>query len=224
MGSTAAAAVLVLAATGPLAGQIFPGDAAQPPAFPTALSVWALVSLGGQRATRSWVDISDPDCMTTPCASDVRIAGSLGVGARFQSVLGPRVGIRLGASYSRPRQKVLRTQPTHQTNIGDPLSVIRGEALLLFRLKRRVPVFFGAGLAMASFTPGPVPGQDAAIEVGTAFAVGFDRQVTPRIGTRAEWTMYVLRPSTDLPSAEFRAAGLAFDHHVSFGVNFYLNP
>jgi hypothetical protein len=217
-------ALLVTIVVAPAAAQVFPGDVAPPPAFPTALTVAPLAGFGGSRATRRWTDITDPDCDTVPCASKHSVGGSLGLAARFQMRLSPRVGLRFGVSYSAPHQKVSQTEPTRQTRIGDRVSVTRGEAMLLFRLKRQVPVFFGAGLAMATFSPGPVFGQDGAVEFGTVFVVGIDRQVTRRIGTRAEWTVYLMRPSTDLFSSEYRATGLAFDNHVSFGAHFLLIP
>ena len=206
----------------PSAAQGFPGDEPKSPGFPTALTLSLLAGFGGHRATRHWIDIADPDCDSIPCASEHRIGGSLGLAARFQMNLGPRTGLRFGASYSAPRQKISRTEPTRQTRIGDRVSVTRGEALLLFRLKPRVPVYFGAGLAMASFTPGPVFGQDGAVEFGAMLVVGIDRKVTARIGTRAEWTVYLMRPSADFISPEFEATALAFDSHVSFGAHFFL--
>ena len=226
MPRAAVAAALLLVAAAPAAAQVplFPGDRAQPPAFPTALSVWGLAGFGGQRATRRFIDLADPDCDTIPCKSEHRLTGSLGVGARFQTGLSPRMGLRFGVSFSAPSQKARLTEPTRQTRVGDKLSAARGEVLLLMRLKPQVPVYFGLGIALARFSPGPVFGQDGATEVGAALAVGFDHRINPRVGTRTEWTTYLMRPSGDVFSTEYRPTALAFDHQVSFGVSFFLNP
>jgi hypothetical protein len=218
-----AALVLCSAAAAPSRAQAFPGDSAVAPAFPTALTLSALAGFGGLRATQTYIDSSDIDCDSVPCVSKHDIGGSLGLAARVQASLGPRMGLRMSVSYGAPRRKVSRTEPTQQSRFADRVGVIRAEALLLFRLKPQVPVFFGAGLAMASFTPGPVFGQDGTLEFGAALAVGFDRRITPRVGTRAEWTVYVMRPSTDLFDAEYEAPAITVDHHLSFGFNFLLN-
>ena len=217
-------ALLVTIVGAPAGAQVFPGDTAPPPAFLTALTVAPLAGFGGSRATRRWTDSTDIDCTSAPCESKHGVGGSVGLAARFQFGIGPRVGLRFGVSYSAPHQRVSRTEPTRQIRIADRVSVTRGEAMLLFRLKQQVPVFFGAGLAMASFTPGPVFGQDQSVEFGTVLVVGLDRRVTRRIGTRAEWTVYLMRPSADLISAEYSATALAFDNHVSFGAHFLLIP
>ena len=216
--------LLAALSAAPAGAQGFPGDPPSAPAFPASVTISALAGFGGHRATQRYIDSSDVDCDSLPCVSEHHVAGSLGLAARIQMSLSPRVGLRMGASYAAPRRKISRTEPTAQSRIGDRLSQIRGEALLLFRLRPHVPVFFGAGVTVASFTPGPVFGQDGTLEIGAAFAVGFDRRITRRFGTRVEWTVFLMRPTTDLFDAEFTAAPAAFDHHISFGANFFLNP
>ena len=224
MRKAALAALVVLGAAPAVSGQVLPGEEQRAPAFPSALSIWALAGFGGQRATRTYIDVTDADCDTVPCVSKHGLSGSIGIGTRFQTPLSPRMGLRFGVSYSAPRQKARRTEPTHQTSLGDRLGMLRGEILLVHRLKPQVPVFFGFGVALASISPGPLFGQDGVTEAGAVVVVGLDRRINPRVGTRIEWTGYFMRPSTRVVSPEFRATWLAFDSQLSFGANFYLNP
>lgn len=235
-GAVAAKLILLVAGSTGLASAqapLFPGDSAQAPAFPTAITLTALgVMAGGQRATRTYPatpGFPDVACDSVTCRTAHSLTGAVGLGARLQAPLGPRLGFRLGVSYSAPKRKV-RTQGAGGTFIGaEHLTLIRGEALLLVRLKPQVPVYFGAGAAMARYTPGAVapastPGPGATTEFGGAILLGIDRRLKPSLGTRLEWTGFFLVPSSSGLSSEFDMKGLAFDGQLSFGLNLFLKP
>src|SRR5262245_56829296 len=132
---------------------LFPGDSLPQPAFPTALTVSVLALLsGGQRATRLYaptVGVPDIACDTLVCRTEHLLTGSLGVSARLQVAISPRMGVRVGVAYTSPKRKV--RQPSARSTITgtEHLNGVRAEALLLWRLKRQVPVYFGAGAALA---------------------------------------------------------------------------
>lgn len=211
------------------AAQAFPGEAPRPPAFPTALSAWVMVGWAGQRSTRTYrvgpLDPPDPACDTNfNCHTEHLLTGTPGLGARFQTSLTVRTGIRFGLSISGPKRKLGGRKGLTVAIDTARLNLLRGEALFLFRLKQHVPVFFGVGGALARFSPGPVRSQDDVTEYGGALAVGYDHRGKGNVGTRVEWTVYLMRPVTTGLSGEYKPPRLAFDHQLSFGVNYFVGP
>jgi hypothetical protein len=65
-------------------------------------------------------------------------------------------------------------------------------------------------------------------EIGGAFAVGIDHQMSPSVGTRLEFTGFVMKPNASgiqSPGvqSEYHAHAHAFDGQISFGFNFLLS-
>lgn len=206
---------------GSVAAQIFPGDVPQPPAFPTALTLSATGAFGAD--LRAFRDYADTLCFPQLCHRTFAVTGGLGLAARFQAPIGRRTGLRLGVVVSGPKRKLQSANGT-QLLITDRLSLLRGEMLLMFRLKPQVPIYFGAGPTFARFSPGPVPGQNDITEVGVAGVVGIDHLVSKTVATRVEWSLYGTKPKTTGLNSEYSPPSLALDSQISFGVNFYLQP
>ncbi len=225
-----AALLLMLAALagGRAAAQVFPQDQAPRPAFPVTFTPFVFGGFQAARVTRIY-NIGTPDPTDAACdstAGDCRtihgVAGTLGVGIRGQVPVTARTGLRVGFSVSHPSRRVSTRDGSQTALSGGKVTLLRAEGLVLFRLKPQVPVYFGLGATFASYSPGPVRAQDPVGEVGGAFAIGVDHHVSPTLGTRVEFTGFVMKPTANSLSAEFHAHSLAFDGQLSFGFNFLL--
>jgi hypothetical protein len=99
---------LVALVGGPAAAQVFPGEQAPRPAFPTTLTLFVFGGLQANRVTRIYVppDPLDAACDTIDCRTLHGLAKAPGLGVRFQFAATPRSGLRLGLSYERPHRRV----------------------------------------------------------------------------------------------------------------------
>lgn len=226
--ATRVGALLFLAATGVVRAQGFPGDEPRAPAFPVAVALHVQAGWNGARALRTYgvgnPDPLDPACdsVAARCQTVHGLSGAAGVTVRLQLPLSQRVGLRAGLSYSGPKPRVELLDGS-QVRIGSGgVKTLRGEALLLFRLKPRVPVFFGVGGALARQNPGPAPGQDTGVEYGGVVAVGFDHRMNEQLGLRVEWNGFFLIPDQIPGTSEYEAKSFAFDHQLSVGVNYFV--
>lgn len=220
------ASLLALAWPVGAAAQAFPGEAPPRPSFPTAVYVYAIGGWTGNRAVRTYnigqPNPNDPACDTLQCQTVLGAGSAPGVGVRLQLPLSRRAGLRAGLSVAGPKPRI----ETVDGNIVrlDPSRVaqLRGELLLLFRMKRHAPVFFGLGGAFTRYQPGLAPDQDNATDVGGVVAVGYDAPITPPLGVRVEWTAYLMVPSSTGWPAEYEPKSFAFDHQLSVGLAYYV--
>ncbi|HXI34321.1 MAG TPA: hypothetical protein VNH63_09590 [Gemmatimonadales bacterium] len=222
-----AALLLVLAALcgGRIAAQAFPGEQAPQPAFPASLTLFAFGGFQANRVTRIYgpPDPLDAACDSIDCRTLHGLAKAPGLGVRFQFAATPRTGLRLGLSYENPHRRSETRDGSLTLNANERVQLVRAEFLLLFRLKRDVPVFFGLGGTATHYSPGPVRTQNAVTEIGGAFSVGVDGRVSPTVGTRVEFTGLVMKPTVGGGlSSEYHAHALAFDGQLSLGFTFLL--
>lgn len=224
-----AACLLLLAALGGgrAGAQVFPTEGPPRPAFPAIITVYALGGSQGNRDTRIY-DVGAPDPLDAACDSvDCRTINGLakapGLGVRLQLAATPRTGVRVGLSYQHPHRRVETRDGSLVLTANEAVTLLRGELLMLFRLKREVPVYFGLGATAAHFSPGPARTQNAVVEYGGAFVVGVDHAVSPTLGTRVEFAGMLMKPTAGGGlSSEYHPDRLAFDAQISFGVNFLL--
>jgi len=236
MRNARAALLLVLGAlgTGRAAAQVFPNDQAPRQAFPSAFTLFVFGGFQASRITRIYnvhaIDSTDVRC--DPIADDCRtihgLAGAPGIGMRAQFPVTARSGVRLGFSATHPARRMTTRDGSQVLVATENVTLLRLEGLLLFRLKPQVPVYFGLGATLASYTPGPVHDQGPVTELGGAFAVGIDHQMSPNIGTRVEFTGFIMKPNASgiqSPGvqSEYYAHSTAFDGQLSFGFNFLLS-
>ena len=226
MGRAAAVALLSLACASGVAAQAFPGEAPPPASFPTAIFVHAIGGWTGDRAVRTY-DVgqpnpNDPACDTLQCRTVLGAGAAPGVGIRLQVPLSRRAGLRGGLSVAGPKPKVETVDGSIVRLDRSRVAQVRGELLLLFRVKRRAPVFFGVGGAFTRYQPGLAPDQDNSTDVGGVVAVGYDAPLTPPLGVRIEWTAYLMVPSSTGWPAEYEAKSFAFDHQLSVGLTYFV--
>jgi hypothetical protein len=222
----AAAALLAIAWSGPSSAQDFPGEAPQPPAFPTAFSVFASAGWSGDRAIRTYAvgqpNPGDPACDTLRCQTTLGAGSAIGVGGRVQLPISKVAGLRAGLALSWPPPRIA-TLDGEQVRTGTTgVTLLRGDLMLLFRVKRRAPVFFGVGAAFARFSPGLAPDQDQSTDLGGVAAVGYDHRASPWLGVRFEWTGYYLVPRTTGWPPEYAPKSSTFDHLLSVGLSYFL--
>jgi hypothetical protein len=218
--------LLALLGGGRAAAQVFPSDQAPRAAFPATVTLYVFGGFQGARVTRIY-NIGTPNPVDAACdstANDCRtihgLGGAPGIGVRGQVPLTMRTGLRLGISVSHPGRRVT-TRDGSQVSVPDEkVLLLRAEGLILFRLKPQVPVYFGFGGSVASYSPGPVRAQQAVTEVGGTFAIGVDHSVSPTVSTRVEFTGFVMRPTASGLSTEFHAHSLTFDDQLSLGFSF----
>jgi hypothetical protein len=225
MAERRAALLLVVAAlcAGRIAAQAFPGEPAPPPAFPATFTFFVFGALQANQVTRIYgpPDPLDAACDSVDCRTLHGLAKAPGLGVRFQFAATPRSGLRLGLSYEHPQRRSETRDGSQVLNAKEHVHLLRAELLLVFRLKRDVPVYFGLGGTAARYSPGPVETQTAVTELGGAFVVGVDGRLSPTVGTRVEFTGLVMKPSVGGGlSSEYHAHALAFDAQLSFGFNF----
>lgn len=225
-----ALAVAVIALTGPTAtaaaAQQFPGDAPRLPAFPLTVGVFGSASWSGDRAIRTY-DVGqptpgDPACDTLRCQTTLGAGSAAGIGARFQVPVSRIAGLRGGLSLAWPAPRIATLDGSQVRTGTARVTQVRGDLMLLFRVKAQAPVFFGIGAAFARCNPG-LAGQDQSTDVGGAAAIGYDHRVSPALGVRFEWTAYYLIPGTSGWPAEYAPESSTFDHQISVGVNYVLS-
>jgi hypothetical protein len=213
---------LGLAAAGPAAAQEMPGELPPPVAFPTTFTGLVFFGSEGRRATRVFVDPLVPGCDSAPCSSDQDLSGAPGLGVRLQTAVASRAGIRFGAAIAWTHYKIVSANGGSEYSPPDRIRLLRAEAALLFRLKPEVPVYFGAGVAIGQFTPGVVLDQPDVTEFGGVLIVGMDHKVSPAVGTRFEWTGYLMKPDLSNYPSEYHAPNIVLDMQFSFGLNFFV--
>ena len=228
MARSALAAVLALAAAGPSTAQAFPGEAPRPPSFPTTLAVFATAGWSGDRAIRTY-DVgqpnpADPACDTLQCQTTLGAGSAIGVGGRVQLPISRIAGLRAGLAVSWPPPRIATLDGSQVRTGTARVTLLRGDLMLLFRLKSQAPVFFGLGAAFARFNPGLVSGQEQSTDVGGVAAVGYDHRIKPSLGVRFEWTAYYLIPGTADWPAEYDPESATFDHQFSVGLSYFLKP
>jgi hypothetical protein len=231
-----AALLLLLAALlgGRAGAQVFPNDQAPRPAFPSTVTLFVFGSFQANRITRIYnVHTIDPvdarcDSIADDCRSVHGLAGSPGIGMRAQFPVTMRSGIRLGVSATHPGRRVATRDGSQVVVPPENVTLLRIDGEVLFRLKAQVPVYFGFGATVANYSPGAAQNQGPVTEVGGVFAVGIDHQMSPSIGTRVEFTGFLMKPNAggiQSPGvqSEYHAHSRAFDGQLSFGFNFLLS-
>ena len=154
------------------------------------LAIIPSISLGFN-ANRAW----QKD--TTACQGDVDhcVSYAMGNAPNFSLdvtvPVGRYFGLSAGGMIGQP-QRVTCAQDTNcQATSTDRLTVLRGNALLLFRLKPQAPIFIGVGYGMTQANPGTLPWQDSVIvEKGPVAELGFDFNLGEQFGFRIAWWHY----------------------------------
>lgn len=175
-------------------------------------NVTPFVGLGfrGRRA------VSEPvnTCLAGRPCFDHKIGSGPAVGADLQMPLTGNFGLGLTGSISRPSRVVCFGNCSSRETV----TALRGSAMLLLRLKARVPVYFGFGAAMLRFDPGAVVGQDdMETEYGGVLVIGYDFAPGAKVGGRVAWANYFMSPSSNSLPDDFTASGIAYDVLITIG-------
>jgi len=195
-------------------------------AFRREVSLSLMLGFHGIRAERL-DSFSNPCTEEQPCTWSYGPAGGAHVAIRFQEPLTRQLGLRLGADVSAPTLRVDR-DGSEFARFDQRATAIRGEAVLLFRFKPGVPIFFGAGGTYAWWNPGPVTSQtgltqEKGAEYGGILTVGYDIAIDPSWGVRFEFLNYLMIPNdAGLPSADYSAKSLTHDWTLGVGVTYHL--
>jgi len=223
---------MVRAAVTLLAAWLVPASiAAQAPlrqrptrAFSRQVSVSFMLGFHGGRA--ELLDSASSGCEPElPCTRSYGPAGGAHVAVRYQEPLTRRLGLRLGADLSAPTLRIDK-DGSEFARLNQRSTAIRGEAVLLFRFKPAVPIFFGAGGTYAWWNPGPVAietgvTQSSGAEYGGILAIGYDAPIENGWGVRFEWTNYLMIPrDTELPATGFAVKSLTHDWTLGIGVTY----
>ncbi len=169
----------------------------------------------GFRGRRAASDPGDGTCTTGRPCIDHKIGSGPAVGADLQLPLTGNFGLGVTGSISRPKQVVC---VRGNCSSRETVTALRGAAMLLLRLKARVPVYFGFGAAMFRFDPGAVVGQnDTETEYGGVLVIGYDFAPGAKVGGRVAWTNYFMSPSSNSLPGGFEASGIAYDAVITIG-------
>jgi hypothetical protein len=121
--------------------------------------------------------------------------------------LGRFFGLSVGGAAGQPQRVVCVQGNNCQATSTDRLTVLRGNGLLLFRLKPQAPVFIGVGYGAARINPGSLPWQDSmVVEKGPVAELAFDFALGEQVGFRIAWWNYWLAVDA---SGIGNAAGIA---------------
>lgn len=211
---TLVAFVLLAVTGGPLAAQTSL-QRVRTKAFPLAVVPWGALGFNGQRAT------ADDPLMGTCAAPADCFEFGLGngpvLGVDLQLPLPSTFGLQLTVSGAAPRR--LRCT-VGLCNSVDRVTMARGSALLLIRLKARAPIYLGLGGAASWIDQGVVQGiQDgeSVTEFGGAGVIGYDVAMSSRVGARVAWAHYFLKPSDTGFTSEYHVENFAYDWLLSIG-------
>ncbi len=183
----------------------------RPTAFP--LQVVPFLSLGFGGGTRA-VEAPSSGCVGADCR-EYSYGSGPELGLQVQVPVAGTIGVAATGAIGRP-SRVVCTQGT--CNSPESVTAIRGNVLLLWRLKARAPVFFGIGPAVARFDPAAATDQPAVVEFGGVGVVGVDFGISGNVGGRILWWNYVLQPSSDNIPANVEASGLAWNMALALGI------
>ena len=193
-------------------------------AFTREVSLTLMLGFHGTRAER--VDtISNPCTPLVPCTWSYGPANGAHVAIRLQEPLTRQLGLRLGADLSAPTLRVDR-DGSEFARFDQRSTAIRGEAVLLFRFKPAVPIFFGAGGTYAWWNPGPVTSQtglaqEKGAEYGGIVTIGYDASIDSSWGVRFEFLNYLMIPNdAGLPAGDYTAKSLTHDWTLGVGVTY----
>ena len=107
--------------------------------------------------------------------------------------LGRYFGLSAGGAIGQPQRVTCTQSGNCQASSTDRLTVMRGNGMLLFRLKPQAPVFFGLGYGAAQANPGSLPWQDSSVvEKGPVAEIAFDFALGEQVGFRIAWWNYWL--------------------------------
>lgn len=194
MRKTIATLVLVAGIAAPLGAQS-PLDRGPTRGFDFAV----IPSIGiGFNAIRAWQRDS-LSCSTTP---DRCLSYAMGNAPFFNLdvslPLGRYFGLAVGGAIGQPQRVVCLQGTNCQATSSERLTVLRGNGLLLFRLKPQAPVFLGLGYGAARANPGSAPWQDSTIvERGPVAELAFDFALGQQVGFRIAWWNYWLSVNGD---------------------------
>jgi hypothetical protein len=184
-------------------------------AFPLAVVPWAALGFNGTRAVAD--DTDQLTCAVPARCFEYRLGNGPVLGVDLQLPLPTTFGVQLTASAGLPNQT--RCALGNCLSI-DRVTMLRGSALLLIRLKARAPIFFGLGAAASRMNPGPVQGIQDTItvtEVGAAGLIAYDVSMGSNVGARVSWAHYLLKPSSEGFPNTFQVESFAYDWLLSIG-------
>lgn len=221
-------AVLALVAVGVPAALTAQTPIRQRPtqAFSRQFSLSFAFGFHGTRQER--IDTTSSGCVPSlPCTRSYGPAGGAHLSLRYVEPITRQLGIRLGADISAPSLRIDR-DGSEFARLGNRSTAIRGEAILVFRFKPGVPVFFGAGGTYTWWNPGPTSieagtYQEAGAELGGILTIGYDAVIDGAWGARFEFMNYLMVPNSEgLPANDFSAKSIAHDWTLGVGVTYRL--
>lgn len=188
---------------------------ARPRAFDGAVTIGAGLAFNGTRAEQG----DDQLCPARVSCISHAVSNTPMVSVDLQVPLARVIGLSVGASAGRPA-RILCDPGCAST---DRVTAIRGQAMVLIRLKPRAPIYFGFGASGTRFDPGPVNGQnDATVEWGGSLVVGYDFQLSSRVGGRIAWWNFLSQPDASGLGTAFEVKGLTYDAMIAFGARIRL--
>jgi hypothetical protein len=195
-------------------------------AFSRQLSLSFAIGFHGTRQER--LDTASASCIPElPCTRSYGPAGGAHLSLRYVEPLSRQLGLRVGADISAPQLRIDR-DGSEFARLGNRSTAIRGEAVLVFRFKPGVPIFFGAGGTYTWWNPGPISvetgtAQDAGAELGGILTIGYDAVIDGAWGARFEFLNYLMVPNSDgLPASDFSTKSLTHDWTLGVGVTYRL--
>jgi hypothetical protein len=152
----------------------------------------------GFNAIRAW-QVDSVTCTATPRQC---ISYGMGNAPSFSLdvtvPLGRYFGLSLGGAIGQPQRVVCQQGSFCQATSSERQTVLRGNGLLLFRLKPQAPIFLGVGYGAAQANPGSLPWQDSTIiERGPVAELAFDFALGQQVGFRVAWWNYWLTVNSD---------------------------
>jgi hypothetical protein len=151
----------------------------------------------GFNAIRAWQSDSII-CDTQPsrCISQ-GMGNAPMLGADVQVPLGRMFGLSVGGAVGQPQRVQCKQGTNCQATSTEKLTVLKGSALLLFRLKPQAPVFIGVGYGASRASRGAIQGQDTTVsEQGPVVQLAFDFALGQQVGLRISWWNYWMGTST----------------------------
>lgn len=184
----------------------------EPRAFRFSVTPYAGLGGGGTRALATDSAI----CAAVQCVSH-RLGSSAVIGLEVHVPLPGTIALGFAVAGGRPNRVACLGRGSCDSR--GRVTAVRASTLLLWRFKRRAPMYLGFGPALAYASPGPVYTQPSATtELGGLVVAAYDARVTSAVGLRGAWWNYFLAPvGSNLPM-NATPKDVVWESQVTFGV------